>query len=147
MFMSQCIYRCILSLYTSHSALEVLHHPSTRSLQIDCACAGRYRIYYVKPAAQVAGARGATASSVSMGDSILGDKEEEKLLGSDPGARLRLRGGKMSGLQLGAAAVQLNVSMRWYNASDGADGAIASGAYIFRCDVGLSTSSIGVSPW
>ena len=39
---------------------------------------------------------------------------------------------QVSGVTLRGAASNMNVSLAWYNASDGADGAIASGAYIFR---------------
>lgn len=46
--------------------------------------------------------------------------------------RLQLQHGRIAALHHGGLSTQLNISMRWYNASDGADGAIASGAYIFR---------------
>ena len=40
---------------------------------------------------------------------------------------------QVTGLKFRGAASDINISLAWYNASDGADGAIASGAYIFRC--------------
>lgn len=46
--------------------------------------------------------------------------------------RAQLRDGGVLLHTGGGLGAQLNISMRWYNASDGADGAIASGAYIFR---------------
>lgn len=49
--------------------------------------------------------------------------------------QLDLRNGGIVRLRKDGLATALNVSMRWYNSSDGADGAVASGAYIFRCDI------------
>ena len=46
--------------------------------------------------------------------------------------RAQLQDGGVSLHTGGGLGTQLDISMRWYNASDGADGAIASGAYIFR---------------
>ena len=101
---------------------------------------GRYRMYHVKPAAAVAGSRGAAVSTVSSGADLKAG-EGGQLLGSSRGAQLQLEGEYLTGLQLGAITAQLNMSMRWYNSSDGADGAIASGAYIFRYIIAIECSS------
>jgi len=65
----------------------------------------------------------------------------DRLSGAVPAAaaaaspQLDLRNGGIVRLRKDSLATALNVSMRWYNSSDGADGAVASGAYIFRCDI------------
>ena len=52
--------------------------------------------------------------------------------GMRQGPQLELAEGCLSGLRVGNLHTALNPTMRWYNSSDGADGNIASGAYIFR---------------
>lgn len=101
-------------------------------------------MYHVKLAATVPGARGAAVSefsavsavsSVNSTSTTAKDSPQDspsQVLGSVSGLHLGLKGGHISHLRLGTVAAELNVSMRWYNSSDGADGAIASGAYIFR---------------
>lgn len=64
-----------------------------------------------------------------------------------PLPQLELQNGAVSGLRAadGGLATALNISMRWYNSSDGADGAIASGAYIFRfVSLGMVDQTPGV---
>ena len=98
----------------------------------------RFRVYHVKLAATVPSARGSAVSEVSNVKAVsttAPDSAEippSQILGSIAGLHLELSGGHIIRLRLGAVAAELNVSMRWYNSSDGADGAIASGAYIFR---------------
>lgn len=89
-------------------------------------------VFHVKPSK--AGVRNAAASSQRLAGPLSGTLSAAagSRAGSS-GPQLELRDGSIIALQKGGLRTELNISMRWYNASDGADGAIASGAYIFRC--------------
>ncbi len=42
---------------------------------------------------------------------------------------------QLHGISLRGVSASLRINLAWYNSSDGTDGAIASGAYIFRCEL------------
>ena len=52
---------------------------------------------------------------------------------------------QLHGILLREVSASLRINLAWYNSSDGTDGAIASGAYIFRC--GLITQQPPGHAW
>lgn len=87
----------------------------------------RVAVFDVKPAKH--GQNGAAAPSQLLAARLSATLPAAAAAGRP---RLELRDGVITNLHKGGLGTELNISMRWYNASDGADGAIASGAYIFR---------------
>jgi hypothetical protein len=91
-------------------------------------CDRRVATFHVKPAKR--GGANAAAPSQLLGAATSGFVPAAAADGTR--LRLWLQDGSIAELHHSGLSTELNISMRWYNASDGADGAIASGAYIFR---------------
>ncbi len=66
----------------------------------------------------------------------------------DPALRRELLLLQVASIRLRELSAALHINLAWYNSSDGADGAIASGAYIFRCNsITESPAGRGQSTW
>jgi hypothetical protein len=108
-----------------HSSLGLQAGDPSRVRPHRACCGYRTAVFKVEPA------KGGAAVA-ALSSQLLDAASFRGVPAAADAPRAQLRHGGYS-LRAGRGlSTQLDISMRWYNASDGADGAIASGAYIFR---------------